>query len=186
LGLKTFSKAKNDSIMRRCLMKTRYCLLIFTACLITLTVLVNAAVARDIRFTAQRCGVATVDSANLSDDPSITMHSFVEKGTLTSNTATPLPGMWDGIQYSCNGYVVEISLTTGKYKFASGVCRFKDNQGDSIIANMNSGGSKVDFQFKNGTGRWRGVTGSGKGTGEMPFSGAGQHCSDVTIKVRTP
>ncbi len=169
-------------------MKTRYLLSLFTACLLILTMVAADAQARTITFTAKRCGSATVDPADLNDDPSITVHSFVETGTLTSATPTPLPSRWEGIKYSCNGYVAEISLTTGNYKFASGVCRFKDKDGNSIMANVTSSGNKVDFQFRNGTGSWSGITGSGKGPGSMPFAGgaAGQQCSPVTIKIKTP
>jgi hypothetical protein len=169
-------------------MKTRNRLFMITACLIALTLIISNADARTITFKAKRCGVATVDPADLNDDPSITVHSFAENGTLTGATATPLPGMWAGINYSCNGFVAEIALTTGKYKFASGVCRFRDKDGNSIMANMSSTGNNVEFQFRNGTGSWSGVTGIGKGTGSMPFAGGGtgQQCAPVTIKINTP
>ncbi len=177
-------------------MKRRSYPLAIAACLLALTVLIHDADARTLTFTAQRCGTATTDPTDLNDDPSITVHSFVETGTLSGSAPAsppaaitppkPLPGKWEGIRYSCNGYVATISLMTGTYKFASGVCRFKDRDGNSIMANATSGGNKVEFQFKNGTGSWSGVTGTAKGSGSMPFTGTGQSCSILNFRLSTP
>jgi hypothetical protein len=149
-------------------------------------VIIHDADARTLSFTAKRCGTAAVDPADLNDDPSITVHSFVENGMLTSSTQTPLPDRWEGIRYSCNGYVATLSLTTGTYKFASGVCRFKDKGGNSIMANATSAGNKVELQFRSGTGDWGRVTGTAKGSGSMPFGGTGQSCSILNFRLSTP
>ncbi len=167
-------------------MRRRKSLFLIAACLIVVTMVAFDADARTLTFTAKRCGTATVDPTDINDDPSITVHSFVENGTLTSASPTPLPSRWEGIKYSCNGYVAAISLTTGKYKFASGVCRFKDKDGNSIMANVTSAGNKVEFQFRNGTGGWSGVTGIAKGSGSMPFAGTGQSCSNLNFRLNTP
>lgn len=177
-------------------MKKRSYPLAIAACLLAMTVTIPDADARTLTFTAQRCGTATTDPTDLNDDPSITVHSFVETGTLTGvppagpapgiTSPKPLPGKWEGIKYSCNGHVATISLMTGTYKFASGVCRFKDRDGNSIMANVTSGGNKVEFQFKSGTGNWSGVTGTAKGSGSMPFTGTGQSCSILNFRLSTP
>ena len=167
-------------------MKRGSYLLAIVACLLAMTVTIQDADARTLTFTAKRCGTAAVDSADLNDDPGITVHSFVENGTLTSATQTPLPERWEGIQYSCNGHVATLSLMTGTYTFASGVCRFKDKKGASMMANVTSGGNKVEFQFRNGTGGWAGVTGTAKGSGSLPFGGTGQSCSTLHFRINTP
>ena len=169
-------------------MKTRYLLFLLTACLLILTMVAADAQARTITFTAKRCGSATVDPADLNDDPSSPCTVSSRPETLTSTSPTPLPSRWEGIKYSCNGYVADISLTTGNYKFASGVCDSRTRTATPSWPTSPSAGNKVEFQFRNGTGSWSGITGSGKGPGSMPFAGGGtgQQCSPVTIKIKTP
>jgi hypothetical protein len=170
-------------------MKIRF-LLVFTAWFLTLTLLAFNADARTVTFKAKRCGVATVDSSDLSDDPGVTIHSFTERGKLTSATTAPLPGLWNNIQYICYGYVIKIQLMNGlSAKKSAGICKFKDTQGNSTLAEMSSTNNKVEFKFFNGTGTWSGVTGNGKGSGEMPFAGGGtaEQCSSlITFTIKTP
>lgn len=167
-------------------MQTRTYLLMIAVCLLASIVLIHEADARTLSFKAKRCGTAAVDPADLNDDPGITVHGFVENGSLTSATSTQLPGRWEGIRYSCNGHVATLSLMTGTYTFASGVCRFKDKEGSSIMASVTSAGNKIEFQFRNGTGSWSGVTGTAKGSGSMPFAGTGQSCSILNFRLNTP
>jgi hypothetical protein len=177
-------------------MKTRYILFISTACLIVLTLLDNTAAAaerakaKDMQFTVKQCGVASVSDQNLIEggDSLYNAYAFSEKGTLSSTTATQSPPIWyprwEGILYSCNGIVVHYTLGVGPFVLASGICRFMDNDGNSIISDMTSGGKKISYRFHNGTGSWIGVTGSGTGDEEMPF--AGETCRNVTMKIRIP
>ncbi len=160
--------------------------------MIALTLLAYDADALDFTFDAKRCGVSRTTPVDIGNNPNIKLDSFIERGKLTSAESTPLPGMWDNLMYSCYGYryIVHYHVGTGtySYRYAVGTCHFKDKMGDSIIGSVTSESNNVVFEFKNGTGSWRGVTGTGMGHGEMPFprEGPPDQCSPINIKINVP
>jgi hypothetical protein len=184
-------------IMLKCKRTAVITVLLCMTFLTTIGVLVNTVDAGEITFTAWRCGVAKVDPTNLSDEHD--SRSFVERGifervtpvTVADAPMSAMMNKFEGITYRCNGNRFQFVAAAYAPEWSSGICHFKDKDDNTILANMTSSAdlknieatSRVNFNFLYGTGRWRGVTGTGIGHERMPYSGSNRHCSKVNIKL---
>ncbi len=102
-------------------------------------------------FTSRRAGVFKV----LSDDKEVTLRTAEGWGIVTSNRPDKL---LDGATF----HVVTTIRTVGKESSEVGYYKLMDSDGDVIVAEVSRSGGEQVARFFHGTGKWKGITGSGR------------------------
>lgn len=88
---------------------------------------------------------------------SVSLASWESKGILMSNHPKKL---LNGAVVQCEG----IQRGGGPARTGDGLCKIVDEDGDAIVASMPYVGFDYDVKFLEGTGKWKGITGSLRST----------------------
>lgn len=105
------------------------------------------------------------------------------KGITRSNHENKV---FDNCTFNC---VAVVRITAGK-KTGLGYCKFLDRDGDIVVFEVTYVGAEGTSKFLHGTGKWKGITGSGKvrtiARGKPITKGTAQNCSRATGTIELP
>jgi len=119
----------------------------------------------------------------LSQSKELTIFSMDIKGIARSNHENKV---FDNCTFNC---VAVVRITAGK-RTGLGYCKFLDPDGDIVVFEVTYVGAEGTSKFLHGTGKWKGITGSGKfrtiARGKPITKGTAQNCSRATGTIELP
>lgn len=133
-------------------------------------------------FDFTSCRSATIDVLAKTDD--VYIRSFDGKGIDSSNHENKLFDNWT---HRCMG----VSADVGEKRIRHGFCKFMDPDGDLMLLEWpGAEGKPFTWYFLAGTGKWKGITGSGdykiSKRGKPIEEGTFQFCVKVTGTYELP
>jgi hypothetical protein len=151
------------------------------ACL-TLVLSVTPVNAKDYEYAISFCASGT--TTVLSTTEEMTVLSYDVKGITWSTH--PTNKAFDKSTYHCVGIV-----RTGRAGLAThGYCKYMEPDGDFVVGEAMASGPEGQWQFLEGTGKYKGIKGGGPNqpfvSGKPIVPGTSQNCRSATGKYTLP
>jgi hypothetical protein len=136
---------------------------------------------KPVNIISCRSGSATV----LSGSPELTVYSYELKGI---NQVSEGDKTFENFTHQCMG----VTRIKGGELWTTGYCKYMDPDGDFFIVSYDGlGGAKpLPWEFIQGTGKWKGIKGSGTAQGitkgKPIVKGTFQFCTQITGAYELP
>jgi len=122
----------------------------------------------------------SADIANVENSQELKIFSFVDKGLIVAQVDKEA---FHAMNSRCVG-LVEIQKLKEGANIGNGYCKYADKDGDATVLEWKFKGKESTWSFISGTGKWKGITGSGIYTVPVQskgmFEGTFQNCVHVT------